>query len=143
MSPTNGGGQAPGGFLDSLKSLLSGLVQQAMAKMGGGQASAPSSGIPNLPASMQAGNSKLFSDGSQNNTYVQGQVAQYMAQQKAAQAKAQADGIAAHNRSLKREMKNIPPIPQAQPGTGVTAPTGIQQLIQSIPQAAPSKIMGQ
>ena len=137
MAPTTAQSQpqpTSGGWLDGIKNLLAGLVQQATAKMGGGSPSAPSSGIPNLPAGLQAGNSRIFGDNSQNNTFIQGAVKQYMAQQQAAHAKAQADGIAAQNRSLKKSLKSIPPVQQGQPGTGVTAPSQIQQMIQSIPQ---------
>lgn len=153
MAPTTAQSQpqptAGGGFLSGLQGLISNLVQNATSKMGGGPPgpSAPSSGIPNLPTNMQAGNSKspfmdwlsgILGGGNplkdQNNAYVMGQVKQQQAYQTAAHAKAQADGIAAQNRSLKKSMKAIPPVQQAQPGTGVTAPSAIQQMVQNIPQ---------
>jgi hypothetical protein len=136
--------QSPG-WLEGLKNLIGGLIQQASSKMGGsppGPSGTPT-GIPNLPAGLQARNSGnlilqhlsgLLGGGDpskdQNSAYVMGQVHQQQAQAAAAKAKAVADGIKAHNNSLKKSMKAIPSPQQGTPGTGQTAPTSIQQLVQ-------------
>lgn len=122
---------------------MSAVLQNVMAKMPGGSGSPGQPGQP-LPPGMQASNgqsglmqaiSGFLGGGNpqqdQNNAMVQGKVNEYMANIQAAHAKATADAQKAAGRSLKQSMKSITPPQGAQPGTGVTAPSAIQQMIQS------------
>ena len=121
-------------------------VQNLMSKVSGG-ASGPGSGSPppTTPAGAGAGNSGsslmdtlsgAFGGGNplqqQNNTYVKGKVDEYMAQQNAIKARAQQKGAQAQMRELKKGQQTSPPPQMAQPGTGVTATTPLQQVWQSL-----------
>lgn len=126
---------------------LQGLIGNAGNKIGGPQPgpSAPSSGVPNLPGSMQAGNSSsgimdkisgMLGGGNplqeQNNAYVKGKVDEYMAQQQALKARAQQKGAQAAARTIKQGQATTPQPQLGQPGTGQTPTTPLQQLWQSV-----------
>ena len=109
----------------------------------------PNGGQPNpapqVPAGLQQGNtpsnlmqhlSGLLGGGDpsqdQNNAYIQGKVNEYMANKQAVQARAQQKGAAATQRELQKGNAQLTPPQLAQPGTGVTPSSPLQQLWQQV-----------